>query len=393
MNRFFTLLIFVLITNGPVLAQKSSIIKIALRTDLTVSPKGRLFTIDSVVDVRIDTMSRFGTWQYPTGKTVELHTKEGFQPSLMNFTVTSLPNTDNKLPSYTLLIQEFSLNGMPQTTRFELAVTFCKHTVDYSKSVNRQLVPAYKANIIVDNSNAVIIDVLKQGLAIAFSKFNQYLADPTAIPSTYNDFAIEAAKTIQDLNLTQSVYDSTKTDEDNLLRCSQFRQGIYQSFSELRQNRPSLTGQLVVQEKNGFANLRKYSGSVDRHQFFGFCDGKDVFISLRLYQSSGLIRRYAKVKSIGRYLLWIDDYITSGQTAGASFGLVGALATSYRDCIALDMQTGGVFMVTKDKSLEMLAGHDDLLAEFLAMPNQKDEQQQFLLLDKLNQRSRSTDTR
>ena len=83
--------------------------------------------------------------------------------------------------------------------------------------------------------------------------------------------------------------------------------------------------------------------------------------------------------------------------AGATFGLIGALATSsansYKDCIALDMQTGGVFMVTKDKLFQMLAGHDDLLAELAAMTNLKDEQQQFYLLDKLNQRSRALVTR
>lgn len=410
MNRLFIILAFLLIISGSIFAQKSSILNVNPRTDLTVSPQGRLFAIDSVVDTRPDTGDLIGTWQYPTGKTAELHLKEGFAPTLANFLISSLPNFDNKLQSYTLLVREFNLNGIPETTRFEFSVTFCKRrdtqqNTNKTDSVNslRQLVPIYKADIIVENNSSTITDVLKQGMAIAFLKFNNYLANPHTLPPFYSDFALEVAKAAQKLNLMRSTYDSTRTDEDNLLRCSQFRPGVYQSFSELRQNRPSLTGELFIQEKKGFANLRKPSGSMDTHRFFGFSDGKDLFISIRLYQSSGLHRQYAKVKSVGRYLLWIDNYVTSGEitasaVGGGVFGLLGGMAatsafSSYNDCIALDTQTGGVFMVTNDKLPEMLAGHEDLLTELAAIPNQKGGPQQLILLEKLNQRTRPAITR
>ncbi|GAB4035156.1 DUF6563 family protein [Spirosoma jeollabukense] len=389
MNRFFTLLIFVLITSGPVLAQKSTIFYVPLEIDLTVSPSNRLFSIDTIVNARADTLSRIGIWQKPSGKIAELQLKGGFQPTLTSFAFSTLTNFDNKYPRYALVIQEFDINSTYENTRFELAVTFSK-----SSNSNRQLVPVYKADIIIDNTNASLTEVLKKGLAKAFLKFNEYLTDPSNVPAVHSDFVLEAAKAAQDLSLTKAAYDSARTDEDDLLRCTQLRPGIYQNFNELKRNRPSLIGDLNIQEKNNFATLRKPSGSRAKHRFFGYCNGKDLFISTGLYQTNTLIRRYARVKSVGRYLLWIDNYVTTGEMIGASFGLIGALASSasYKDCIALDMQTGGILMVTKDKLPQMLAGHDDLLAELAAMTNQKDEQQQFDLLDKLNQRSRTLAT-
>lgn len=275
------------------------------------------------------------------------------------------------------------VHGIPATTRFELAVTF-------SPSTNNQLPgSAFKAEIIIENNNNTIAEILKLGIAKAFLKFNEFLAHPKTISPVYSDFTLEAAQAIKDLNLVQATYDSIRTREDDVLTCSQLRAGIYQSFSELKQNRPSLIGQLVVEEKNDFASLRKSSGSRSKQNFFGFSDGKNLFISTKSY--GGLSKRFAKVKSIGRYLLWIDDYVTSTEmAAGVTFGLIGALAVaSYNDCIALDMKTGGVFMVTKDKLPQMLSGHDDLLNELATLPNPGNGQQQFRLLDKLNQLSSS----
>ncbi|QDK79663.1 hypothetical protein EXU85_14030 [Spirosoma sp. KCTC 42546] len=401
MKVFFTLLIVLLTISGLALAQKPEIIRLLFRPDLTMSPQGRLFAIDSVIDARLDTLSHIGAWQYASGKTAEIHLKDGFKPSLTNFAVNSLPNIDKKLPSYALTIHEFTINGTPLTTRFDLAVTFSKH-IEIAQPKNnsnavknsRQIERVFKADVIVENSSKTITEVLKQGIAIAFLKFNDFLANPNVVPAIYNDLALESAKAAQDLNLLWATYDSTRSDEDNLLRCSQLRPGIYQSFSELRQNRPSLIGTLVVEEKKGFADLRKPSGSWSRTNFFGFCNGKDLFINTRSYQHFGITRRYVKVKSIGRYLLWIDNYLTSGEITGASFGLVGALATSsYTDCMVLDMKTGGVFRVTKDKLPEMLAGHDDLLVEFETLPNPRDGLQHFRLLDRLNQLDKPVVTR
>ncbi len=403
MTRFFTLISFVLISTLT-LAQKQSVFKVLLDIDLTVSPPGRMFSIDTVINVRTDTSQQIGTWQKTSGKTTELRFKEGFLPTLTNFVFVTLPNFDNKYASYALLVRELDLTSAPDNTRFELAVTFSKRDSSQqgasisvkSDKVSTSFVPVFTADVIVEGSTNSFADPIKKGLAKAFLKFNEYLASPGTVPSAYSDFAIEAAKAAQDLNLTKGSYDSTHTDEDHLLRCRQFRPGVYQSFRELQQNRPSLTGALTVQEKNGFATLRKPSGSRAKHRFFGFSDGNNLFVSTGLYQTTGFIRRYAKVQSVGPYLLWINNYLTTAEiaanAAGASFGLIGALAASsansYKDCIVLDMQTGGVFMVTKDKLPQMLAGHDDLLAELAAMSNKKNEQLQFQLLDKLNQRSR-----
>ncbi|MBC3785896.1 hypothetical protein [Spirosoma utsteinense] len=392
MNRICTLLTFLLISVKLAIAQTPATMNFTLRTDLTMSPRRCLFTIDSVVSTRLDTTNLFGTWQHPSGKTTELRFKEGFQPTLNHFICSSLIDSDKKLPNYTLVVQEFALTGTPETTHFELAVLFFTHGATLQNPTgaavpvndNPQGLPVYKADIIVEISSKTVVEVLKQGLAIALLKFNDYLTNPATTLSIYSDFALESAQAARELGLGQFAYDSIRTDEDNLLRCSQLRLGVYQSFSELRQNRPSLTGNLVIREKNDFAELRKPSGSNARNRFFGFCDGKDLFISRRSYQSGGLTQRYVRVKSVGRYLVWIDNYITSGEIAGASFGLVGALAANYKDCIVLDMQTGGVFRVTKDKLPAMLAGHDDLLAELETLSNPQDGLQQLRLLDKLN---------
>lgn len=400
MKLLFTLITFLLINSELAIAQKPASIILLFRPDLNMSFRGRLFAIDSVVDARLDTLMCIGAWQYASGKTAEIHLKDGFRSTLSNFVVNSLPNVDNKLPSYVLTVQEFTVNGTQQTIHFDLAVTFSKYN-DIAQSINnsnvgnsgRQLELVYKADIIVENSSKTIAEVLKQGLAIAFLKFNEFLANPTTVSPVYSDLALESAKAIKDMSLVRATYDSTRGAEDNLLLCSQLRPGIYQNFSDLRQNRPSLIGKLVIDEKNGFADLRKTTGSRSRNRFFGFCDGKDLFINKRYYQSGSFTRQFAKVKSIGRYLLWIDNYITSGEMAGYSFGVIGSLAASYKDCIGLDMQTGGIFRVTQDKLKQMLSGHDDLLNELASLPNPGNGLEQFRLLEKLNQLSYPAITR
>lgn len=401
MKRISTLLAFFIISAELAIAQTPATLNFNLRTDLTMPPRRCLFAIDSVIDARLDTTSLFGTWQHPSGKTTELLFKDGFQPTLNRFIRSSLVDSGNTRPNYTLVVNEFTLTGIPETTRFELAVMFFTHSptvpnasvaVDSVIGERRNL-PVFKAEVIVEISAKPVVDVLKQGLAIAFLKFNDYLTKPNTTPPVYSDFATEYAQAVRELELQQPVYDSTRTDEDTLLRCSQFRPGIYRNFSELRQNRPSLTGNLIIREKNDFAEIKKPSGSHARNRFFGFCDGNDLFISRRSYQSGGFVQKYVKVKSVGRYLLWIDNYITSSEIAGASFGIAGALATSRKDCMVLDMQTGGIFRVTKDKLPAMLAGHDDLLSELETIANPRNSLQQFNLLDKLNKLDRPVSMR
>ncbi|MBD2757325.1 DUF6563 family protein [Spirosoma validum] len=408
MNRLFTIITFFLINCGLSSAQKADVYDVPLEIDLRVVPTGRLFSVDTIINARVDTVTHIGTWQQPSGKIVELRFTEGFQPTLTNFIFSTLTNFDNKLPFYSIAVRDFTINSARGFNRFELAVTFCKRNayqlgsaaVDTTISGVHALAPVFNADIIVESSGTDFSSLVKEGLTKLFLKFNNYLTNTETVPSNYSDLLAEMTKSAQELNLTQAVYDSSHTTiDDDLLRCNQLRSGVYRTFNDLRLNRPSLTGQLSIQEKNGFASLRKSSGSRAKYRFFGFCDGRDLFISTNIYPTAGI--RYAKVKSVGRYLLWIDNYVTSSErtasAVGASFGLIGALAassaTSYKDCIALDMQTGGVFMVTKDKLPQMLAGHDDLLAELAAMPNPKDEQKQFYLLDKLNQRVRSQVTR
>ena len=300
MIKLYTIIICLLINCGITIAQKSNIFNVPLVVDPKVCPSKRLFAVDTIINARLDTLSRIGLWQKPSGKIVELRLKEGFQTELSNLIFATLPNFDNKLPWYSLLIHEFDINSAPDNTRFELAVTFCEHKnalkIDSSaaNSLNntQKLVPVYKVDIIVESSTNSFEELIKQGLTKVFLKFNDYLANPNTVPSIYSDFAIEAAKAAQDLNLTQTAYTSTYTNEDNLLGCNKLRSGIYQSFNELRQNRPSLTGALMVQVKNNFATLRKPSGSRAKHRFFGFSDGKNLFISTGLYQTTGFIRRY-----------------------------------------------------------------------------------------------------
>ncbi|SFC82823.1 DUF6563 family protein [Spirosoma endophyticum] len=410
MNHFFTLLIFLLINSGLVFAQKPNIFNVPLEIDLRVSPKGRLFSVDTIINARVDTSINIGVWQRPSGDIIELCFEEGFRSTLTNFIFPALANFDNKFSPYSLVINEFNLSSANGFNRFELAVLFCRRngikqidstvTSNSSNSV-RHLIPIYKADIIVESSGDSDVnnftELIKEGLSRVFIKFNKYLANPKSVPPVYSDFSTELAKASKDLKLTQTTYDSIRTNDDNLLHRGQFRPGVYRSFNDLALNQPSLTGDMliVIDEKKDFAVLRKPSGSRANYRFFCFSDGKNLFINTKLYLNSSLGQQYAKVLSIGRYLLWIDNYLTSNEMATrAVLGVVGSvIANSDRDCIALDMQTGGVFMVTKDKLPQMLAGHNDLLDELASMPNKKDEQQQFLLLDKLNQRSRSTATR
>ncbi|WP_375444388.1 DUF6563 family protein [uncultured Fibrella sp.] len=387
-SRYYLIVLLSMITVVGFAQPKPLVSYVDLLYDLAMAPANRLFSVDSLADMRTDTSSRLGTLQKSSGKLAEVRFRNGFLPTLTNVVFMTIPNLDDKFTPYTLLIHEFEVAAQPGTARLALTLTFAR------RDSARQLRPVFRAEIDQEGST-YLPDLFKQSLTKAFFKFNEYLANPSTVPPRYSDADLEAANAAEVLGLSKTMYPEAVGETDDLLRSPERRVGIYQNFDDLRRNRPSLTGQLNVEALNGFATLRKPNGSKARFRFYGFYDGQHLYVSNTLYQSGAVARKYVQVRHIGRYLLWIDNYLTAAEQAtqiglGATFGVLGALAATAtadrHDCIALDMETGGVMLVDKARMGTLLAGHPDLLAEYEALPAKGNERRQIELLDKLNQR-------
>ncbi|WP_266368629.1 DUF6563 family protein [Tellurirhabdus rosea] len=343
----------------------------------------RQFYVDSLFDARPDT-ARIGTLQKSSGKSTDLDLKGGFLPSLRSYVYMTYNHINPAFKPVVVGIQEFDLTANSNRDRLELGLTF------FVRDSARNLVPVFKAEII-NESGSYLPDLIRSGLEKAFTRYNQYVLDPVGKPAFYSDFDLEMAKAASEMRLESASYPEERTAEDHLLTCQSRRMGIYQDFDDLQRNRPTLVGGFLVQADKDFATVRKPSGGRAKYRFYGFSIDKDLYLSTALYANNSLVRRYVRVRHVGRYLLWVDDYVTPSEAVsigvGVQFGVVGVLisnSTRHLDCIALDMESGAIFRVTKEKMEEILAAAPNLLEEYRRSSDKNDEVEQFKFLRRFN---------
>jgi hypothetical protein len=159
-------------------------------------------------------------------------------------------------------------------------------------------------------------------------------------------------------------------DEHHILRCKDRKRGIYNDINELRSNSPSVTENFTISNGAQYSTIVGVDGKRTKEPY-GFCDGKYIFMNTFFYNPSNKKGLFAQVLVEGRYLLWLDNYVSVGEAAamGAAFGAIGyaiAKNSGDRDCIILDLKTGTIKPLTRKNMEILLKERPDLLKKYLA---------------------------
>ena len=113
--------------------------------------------------------------------------------------------------------------------------------------------------------------------------------------------------------LSLSFYGQTQSDTaEKIYNANELKKGFYKNYREFITNSPSITNDFIVKERNLLAlsitnNVSPYGyyvtkGEVDEMDVYGFCDGKNVYIS----QRGGL--GYNKLEYLGPYCFYSYTY-------------------------------------------------------------------------------------
>jgi hypothetical protein len=160
---------------------------------------------------------------------------------------------------------------------------------------------------------------------------------------------------------------SAVDDEHHIIRCRERKKGIYNDINELRSNSPSITENFTIQDGAEYATIMEGNGKRSKEPY-GFCDGKNIYINTFFYNPSNKKGLFAQVLVEGRYLLWLDHYVSPGEAAamGAAFGMIGyAVAKSGdRDCVILDLKKGTIKPLTKKNMEILLKDKPDLIKKY-----------------------------
>lgn len=340
-----TLFLFLTVQATIAFAQKNHIVKLVPEPDDVGSYD---FYIDSVVDNRL-MKENIGMAQVGlSNRQVEAVFEQPFEPTLFHY----LSNVCKRASNQKKLVAVFETLSITEKTYqlkeigiAEIKITFCLRT-------DSQL---YKVNTFEYTQQSGGMDVTAgqaKRIKIAIKNCLQQLQTWGIKPT--EPYRVQGSWAAQD-------------NEHHILRCSTRVHGVYTDINELRSNSPSVTD-FTFEPAADLYLLRGTDGKKAKEPY-GFCDGKKLYINTFFYNPTNPKARYAQVQEEGRYLMWMDHYVSAGEAAAmqAAFGIIGqAAAKSGLDIIILDLKTGVILPVTKKNSERIFRNHQDLLKDYQA---------------------------
>lgn len=326
-------------------AQKNHVIKLVPEaTEIHT----HTFYIDSIIDNRIS-KDNIGMAQVGLGnRQVEAVFEGDFESTLQQYfaAICKIGGEQKKLVAIieTLNVSEKTYS-LKETGTAEVKVTFCQKTdgnlfvigtFEFTETSGGMDVTAGQGKRLKKAIGSCIEQLLAQGV-IASNEIYQPIGTWTA-----------------------------SDDEHHILRCATRVRGIYDNLNELRSNSPAFTGNFSYTPTGDLFLLRSDDGKKAKEPY-GFCDGKNLYLNTFFYNQTNGKARFAQVREEGRYLLWLDHYISAGEAAGmgAAFGAIGMMAAkSGLDCIILDLKTGIILPVNNKNAPRIFKQHSDLLKQF-----------------------------
>jgi hypothetical protein len=189
------------------------------------------------------------------------------------------------------------------------------------------------------------------------------------------------------LSYTNSIFSQNR--ELILYKLDSLKKGVYKSFKEFKYNNPSFQITLDVKHVKDIlmtdpnseimpyaVHYNKDSFKLNNHNFWGFCDGKDIFINnLSIEKPNGKIM-CQKILHVDYYCYFlasrsIPDYMVSKN--------IGANYQDDNSVLIFSLKTGEVFRLNINSLKYLFEANDpELLESFKAEKNKNKMLQEYL---------------
>jgi hypothetical protein len=248
---------------------------------------------------------------------------EPFEAHLSSYFQKSLPQLNVKQLNLIAVVEEFKIkeeiSGLSEKGSVDVHFSFCIET-------DNKLMKVFDAKSHKQNQGLDVTlrhdDRIKKAIYDCIRQLYQ------------SDLQIDKA--------TELILDNENTDAGN----TEKRRGIYANIDELLSGNSTDQSEFSIHHKDEFFYLiHKTTGKMDK-KAFGFCDGRYLYINRKNYSHN---RLYAKVLTEGRYLAWIDHYVSNSEVViGSTLGnsTYNSMASGF-DLVVLDTQTGIISIMNK----------------------------------------------
>ncbi len=168
--------------------------------------------------------------------------------------------------------------------------------------------------------------------------------------------------------------------------------GIYKSFEEFRDNKPSIKLENKIVSKPfrygsyGNDTMSCFALDIDKQiskkmgDVFGFCDGICVYLIASEGESKVHKYNFCKVEYIGKLCYY---YTLSSASFNAALTASGfqypTASTNQRSVVVIDLSTGSINLLSKRYLKEILSQKPELLQKFNALKSSDQNLKQFLI--------------
>ena len=171
--------------------------------------------------------------------------------------------------------------------------------------------------------------------------------------------------------------------------CIVLKRGIYRNFEEFKRNNPGLQQEFTVEPSTrgyGMLNaelhpvvkmvLTNPASLTKKDSVWGFCDGQNIYISTKKRYTKRT--KYDRIHFLGRYCYFESvDYVstyypgmmvmTPMAATGTSGGMMmmgGGGSNRVLSGLVININNGGIFVLTKSTLKEILQNDPEMLAAF-----------------------------
>lgn len=174
-----------------------------------------------------------------------------------------------------------------------------------------------------------------------------------------------------------TIFEASFNEADNISNAKYLEPGFYKNFVELFNNKPSVKPIQTLKLKHKISNTYVLKDTLTKKRignFYGYCNGEDIFINVTSYGGFYNIqdKKYTKVLTIGKYLFIDDDYLDNATGAISSqFGLVGGLIAAANTKLfgILDTKTGKYTFFSERSFKEFLMQYTELYEKYKKIQN------------------------
>lgn len=347
--KYINIILVILITSFNAFSQESKVITI---NNADIKPIVKNFYFKEIIDWRY-IRENIGFCQ--TGafnKRKDLVFASDFSIELKNYFGLKVKNTGNAEPLF-LIINNFWVSE--RTSSFSEKGIFSINALVCKKDTSGNYIQLYEYENLIEES----------GMDVTTKHSDRIITALNILIEEFSNLTLDKYE-----NMT--IFKTYFNEKENITNSELLKPGFYKNFIELYNNDPSskMKPNLKMKLKENSRYILKDTVEKKRiGNYYGFCDGNDIFINITSYGGYYNIhdKQFEKVMTIGRYLFIDDSYLDNATGAVYSqLGLVGAIVTSAstKNFGILDTKTGKFTFFSNKSFLEFLKPYPDMYERY-----------------------------